>query len=193
MTTNVPAEGLSVENRARGVIAMMRALHSHLPEEKRPIAQMDFSDEQWVRACAAYDAARTESQAQIAALNERLENNHVFNMNGEREEVLPGSIPDGIDCRNETVRLQDENISRLRAELDECGRRNNEVRVEHDGLRRSEREWRIKLIAMEKICEDLLTEAEDVFTCMADATGIDRHNLPEPFRRAGAALKADKP
>jgi chromosome segregation ATPase len=35
----------------------------------------------------------------------------------------------------------------------------------------------------------LLTEAEDVFVCMADATGVDRHNLPEPFRRACAVLE----
>lgn len=29
--------------------------------------------------------------------------------------------------------------------------------------------------------KDLLDEAEDVFVCMADATGIDRHNYPRPF------------
>lgn len=34
----------------------------------------------------------------------------------------------------------------------------------------------------------LLDEAEDVFVCMADATGIDRHNLPGPFVAARAAL-----
>ena len=36
--------------------------------------------------------------------------------------------------------------------------------------------------------ENLLTEAEDVFVCMADATGIDRHNLPAPFIKARAAI-----
>jgi hypothetical protein len=35
----------------------------------------------------------------------------------------------------------------------------------------------------------LLDEAEDVFVCMADATGINRHNFPEPFIRARAALE----
>ena len=36
---------------------------------------------------------------------------------------------------------------------------------------------------------DLLDEAEDVFVCMADATGIDRHNYPEPYLKARSALK----
>lgn len=34
----------------------------------------------------------------------------------------------------------------------------------------------------------LLDEAEDVFVCMADATGIDRHNLPPQFAAARAAI-----
>ena len=36
--------------------------------------------------------------------------------------------------------------------------------------------------------EELLCEAEDIFVCMADATGIDRHNFPLPFYKARAAL-----
>ena len=39
---------------------------------------------------------------------------------------------------------------------------------------------------------DLLDEAEDVFVCMADATGIDRHNYPEPYLKARAALKGSE-
>lgn len=39
----------------------------------------------------------------------------------------------------------------------------------------------------------LLTEAEDVFVCMADATGIDRHNFPAPFIAARAALSKARP
>ena len=34
----------------------------------------------------------------------------------------------------------------------------------------------------------LLDEAEDVFVCMADATGIDRHNFPAAFVKARAFL-----
>lgn len=36
--------------------------------------------------------------------------------------------------------------------------------------------------------EGLLTEAEDIFVCMADATGIDRHAVPKPFEAARAAI-----
>ena len=38
------------------------------------------------------------------------------------------------------------------------------------------------------LCVNLLDEAEDVFVCMADATGIDRHNYPSAFKAARAAL-----
>lgn len=40
--------------------------------------------------------------------------------------------------------------------------------------------------------EELLCEAEDIFVCMADATGIDRHNFPLPFYKARAALGEEK-
>ena len=42
---------------------------------------------------------------------------------------------------------------------------------------------------LREVLSDLLDEAEDVFVCMADATGIDRHNYPEPYLKARAALK----
>lgn len=47
-------------------------------------------------------------------------------------------------------------------------------------------EWKRDLLLARM--EELLTEAEDVFVCMADATGIDRHNYPPAFMRARAAL-----
>ena len=39
------------------------------------------------------------------------------------------------------------------------------------------------------VLDALLNEAEDVFVCMADATGIDRHNFPAPFIAARTALE----
>lgn len=51
-----------------------------------------------------------------AALHERLEDNFAWDSNGNRVEHEPGSIPDGIACRDETIRGQDEVIARLRAE-----------------------------------------------------------------------------
>lgn len=40
--------------------------------------------------------------------------------------------------------------------------------------------------------EELLTEAEDVFVCMADATGIDRHHHPMAFLVARSALQREE-
>ena len=44
---------------------------------------------------------------------------------------------------------------------------------------------------LRKHLETVLDEAEDVFVCMADATGIDRHNMPKPFIAARRALGGD--
>lgn len=41
---------------------------------------------------------------------------------------------------------------------------------------------------MVAVLAELLTEAEDVFVCMADATGIDRHNYPAPYKKARIVL-----
>lgn len=51
-------------------------------------------------------------------------------------------------------------IDRLTAQLAEANRRNAEIRVEQDGLRRSEREWRTKLIAAEAQVTSLSGEVE---------------------------------
>jgi hypothetical protein len=40
--------------------------------------------------------------------------------------------------------------------------------------------------------DELLTEAEDVFTCMADATGIDRHKHPDVFIKARGVIESAK-
>ncbi len=41
------------------------------------------------------------------------------------------------------------------------------------------------------VLDELLAEAEDVFVCMADATGIDRHNYPPPYLKARAELEGE--
>lgn len=53
-------------------------------------------------------------------LRARLEMTHAWQMvdgTMTRVEVEPGSIPDGIECRDETIRLQDREIDRLRCAL----------------------------------------------------------------------------
>lgn len=41
---------------------------------------------------------------------------------------------------------------------------------------------------LEEALDVLLDEAEDVYVCMADSTGINRHNLPTAFEFARKAL-----
>lgn len=41
---------------------------------------------------------------------------------------------------------------------------------------------------LEEALDVLLDEAEDVYVCMADSTGINRHNLPTAFQFARKAL-----
>jgi hypothetical protein len=78
--------------------------------------------------CAALTAARNAAaliaslSAQVAAANERLENNRVYRLNKEtkemeRVEVEPGSVPDGIECRDATIRLLDDHIKSLSAQV----------------------------------------------------------------------------
>lgn len=58
--------------------------------------------------------------AEIMRLRERLEMDFAWQLvDGKmtRVEVEPGSIPDGIDCRDETIRQQDRLIAELRAQV----------------------------------------------------------------------------
>jgi hypothetical protein len=65
-------------------------------------------------------AALREREAECKRLRARLEDDHVFVLkDGQmiREEVEPGSVPDGIECRDCTIKLQDERIKKLESEL----------------------------------------------------------------------------
>lgn len=62
--------------------------------------------------------ALTRLIAENTALHERLEDNHVFDINGNRIEREPGTIPDGIECRDETIKLQRERITALAVQRD---------------------------------------------------------------------------
>lgn len=53
-------------------------------------------------------------------LHERLEDNFAFNVHGERVAFEPGTIPDGIECRDETIKQQRERITTLTRERDEA-------------------------------------------------------------------------
>ena len=45
-----------------------------------------------------------------------------------------------------------------------------------------------RIVQLEEALDMLLAESEDIFVCMADATGIDRHHYPVPFQIARKIL-----
>lgn len=69
-------------------------------------------------AISSITRERDEARDENERLHERLEDNFAFNSNGERVAFEPGTIPDGIECRDETIRQQDERIKRLVRERD---------------------------------------------------------------------------
>jgi hypothetical protein len=48
-----------------------------------------------------------------------------------------------------------------------------------------------RIFKLEQVLNLLLCEAEDVYVCMADATGIDRHGYPPAFQIARNVLRGD--
>jgi hypothetical protein len=79
-----------------------------------PAARIHVNGHEYVPA-----AELVAANMQIKKLHARLEMDHAFVMDdlttGElrRIEIEPGIIPDGIECRDDTIRLQDEQIERL--------------------------------------------------------------------------------
>ena len=63
-------------------------------------------------ALATATLAHQVAEAEVARLHERLEDNYAFDGEGNRIAVEPGSIPDGISCRDETIRLLDDLVER---------------------------------------------------------------------------------
>lgn len=58
-----------------------------------------------------------EAASEIARLRERLEIGYAFDSNGNCVEIDPNAHPDGIECRDATIRIQDQLIDRLRAQI----------------------------------------------------------------------------
>lgn len=70
------------------------------------------------------ETEKAEMLAEIARLHARLEDDHVYRINPEdpdgemvREDVAPGSIPDGIEARDATIGLLEDEIKRLHRKL----------------------------------------------------------------------------
>lgn len=68
-------------------------------------------------------------------------------------------------------------LEALQAENAELKRRSNELRVEHDGLRRSEREWRIKQVATRVENERLRRESTAESSLKVARGALDKTHL----------------
>jgi len=82
-----------------------------------------------------FDRLREQDKGYVADLerandylHDRLEDNRVYDFEGNIIQVKPGSVPDGIECRDETIKLmrdvigeKDEEIARLQNLLYEKG------------------------------------------------------------------------
>lgn len=106
------------------------------------------------REIKALGLAITAKAEEIDRLNERLENNHMFDAQGGRVDVEPGSIPDGIECRDETIKFQDERITALT--------------FENTNLRDEVGEWKANA-----------NEAQEVITAQAEEISSLRAKLSE--------------
>lgn len=94
----------------------LKAKVAHLTDPTNHGSTITCTAGQMIGLLAAFKA----SQAEVERLSERLENNRMFNADGERVEVEPGTIPDGIECRDETIRQQDRQIAQLKIERDDA-------------------------------------------------------------------------
>lgn len=89
---------------------------------------------------AVRDALMKEAANAIAALHERLEDSYYFDWEGNRVECAPGSIPDGISCRDETIKLQDQAIDKFRSARSETACREQiDFAIEKEACRWAER------------------------------------------------------
>ena len=125
-------EGIALRERAEKAEAALAALRKRLEDAAgelppHPVTENFTTPSEHHKVFDAYiDNLRSAVSAKIAALtarlaelHERLEDNVCFDLAGNRIEVEAGSIPDGITCRDETIKLQDAAINGLEAKLAE--------------------------------------------------------------------------
>lgn len=131
VSLDIVAEGITEESVARAIIAipsMLDDLTAPVPGEVARLAERlrhidgTLLDRQEAAAALQRLAQEIERlKAENSRLHERLEDNHVFELqDGKmvRVELDEPTPYDGILCRDETIKLQDENMDRLRAEVE---------------------------------------------------------------------------
>lgn len=95
------------------------------------------------RAALSVSTEREEALRQrVNELETRLEMNFAY-VNGKRVPMEPGSIPDGIECRDETIKGLDERIERIKKERDDLveARRTAALDMRERAAKIVEEEW----------------------------------------------------
>jgi hypothetical protein len=158
-STPSPAEHLSAENLAREALQRIAEMN---PRESASYLLPAWRKAKGIARAAivAMDAARSPAPEQPKA--------------GEREEV--GEAVEqarmlldqgGISCVSQwpevdsVIRTVLSALAEARSEVEEAHRRCKELQVEHDGLRRSERGWRINQVAAESLNATLAAQLEE--------------------------------
>jgi len=123
----------------------------------------------WKHGAEKAESRIKELEADVERLHERLEDNHVFRLDElgdmKRVDVPPGSIMDGIDCRNETIKLQDESNDRLRA----CVK---ELEAERDQWKKAAGSGQLTDLCQEALARDIAIEAATIERCVEAETEV---------------------
>ncbi len=100
------AEMVRIGQEAANAIADRDRLKA---ENESALAQI----KDYQKMCAKDAAWMAKDAEEIKRLHTRLEDNFAFDKDGNKISVEPGSIPDGIACRDETIRGLETQIERL--------------------------------------------------------------------------------
>lgn len=121
--------------------------------------------------CAKLETAHGQSMREIDRLRAELAAEQGMNAANRASVVKCNSIIQSLEGK----------LAEANVRLDDAWR-NKDIITDWYDKASAERD------ALRALLDELLQEAEDIFVCMADATGINRHSYPKVFRRARDAL-----
>lgn len=112
-----------------------------------------------INSIALANNERLEAADEIEKLRSRLEIDFIYDGEGNKVKA-PNGTPDGIECRNETIKLQDEAIEKLRTETWNLGENLSEAEIENQKLRAENKESTTLVFDMSAERGELIAENE---------------------------------